>query len=145
MREKILNMMGLMRRANAIAIGETNTGAAVRSGKAKILLLASDASDNARRRAEGFVYGRSTVMLRIPFTKEEISEKVGLNGCSMAAVTDIGFANALMKSLAAQWPEEFSSAAEEMAQRHSKAQKRKNEAAAHERNKRNGKRRNVRA
>ena len=145
MREKTLNMLGLMRRANAIAVGETNTGAAVRAGKAKILLLAQDASDNARRRAEGFVYGRSTIMLRVPFTKEEISDHVGLNGCSMAAVTDIGFANALMKSLAAQWPEEFTAAADEIAQRFGKSQKRKNEAAAHERNKRIGKRRNARA
>jgi len=145
MREKALNMLGLMRRANAIAIGETNTGAAVRSGKAKLLLLATDASDNARRRAEGFVYGRNTIMLRVPFTKEEISDHVGLNGCSMAAVTDIGFANALMKSLAALWPEEFSAAAEETAKRFSKAEKRKSEAAACERNKRNGKRRNARA
>ena len=46
--DKILNMLGLMRRANAIQIGETNTGSAVRAGKAKLLLLASDASDNAK-------------------------------------------------------------------------------------------------
>ena len=48
MREKTLNLLGLMRKANAIAVGETNTGGAVRAGKAKLLLLAADASDNAR-------------------------------------------------------------------------------------------------
>ena len=41
MSDKILNMLGLMRRANAIQIGETNTGAAVRGGKAKLLGSAS--------------------------------------------------------------------------------------------------------
>ena len=61
MSDKILNMLGLMRRANAIQIGETNTGAAVRGGKAKLLLLAADASDNARSRAEGFTRGRSVL------------------------------------------------------------------------------------
>ena len=30
MREKTLNLLGLMRKANAIAVGETNTGGAVR-------------------------------------------------------------------------------------------------------------------
>ncbi len=35
MREKTLNLLGLMRKANAIAVGETNTGGAVRAGKAK--------------------------------------------------------------------------------------------------------------
>ena len=58
MREKTLNLLGLMRRANAISLGETNTGASVRAGKAKLLLLALDASENARHRAEGFVHGR---------------------------------------------------------------------------------------
>jgi len=141
MREKTLKLLGLMRRANAIAIGETNTGAAVRGGKAKLVLLAQDASDNARRRAEGFVYGRDTLMIRLPFAKEEISSHVGVSGCSMAAINDAGFANALMKSLAAQWPDEYEEAAGEIQKRFSRAERRKSEAAAHERNKRIGKRR----
>ena len=53
----------------------------------------------------------------------------------------VGFANALMKSLAALCPESFTEPAEQMSARFSKAEKRKSEAAAHERNKRNGKRR----
>ena len=141
MKERILNNLGLMRRANAIAIGETNTGAATRAGKAVLLLLAADASGNARNRAEGFVYGKNTIMITLPFTKAEISDHVGVNGCSMLAVTDTGFANALMKSLAALQPESYEEPQKQMAERFSKAAKRKNEAAAHERNKRNGKRR----
>lgn len=141
MREKTLDLLGLMRRANAIQIGETNAGAAVRGGKAKLLLLASDASENARRRAEGFLHGRNAIGLTLPFTKEEISSHVGVGGCSMAAVTDIGFANALMKSLATLAPEEYSAAAEEVERRFFKAERRKKEAKARERNKRIGKRR----
>ena len=141
MREKTLNLLGMMRRANALQVGETNTGAAVRGGKAKLLILASDASDNARGRAEGFLYGRNTVGLTLPFTKEEISSHVGVSGCSMAAVTDIGFANALMKLLAELSPGEYEEAAARVEQRFSKAERRKKEAKAHERNKRTGKRR----
>ena len=51
MREKALKLLGLMRRANAIQPGEDRAGEAVQAGKAKLLLLASDAADNARRRA----------------------------------------------------------------------------------------------
>lgn len=141
MSEKILNLLGLMRRANAIAIGEINTGAALRSGKAKLLLLAADASDNARHRAEGFVNGRNVPIVPLPFSKEEVSASVGLSGCSMAAVCDMGFANALMGAMAAQWPETYGSVAEETAQRLERAETRKKEAQSHERNKRNGKRR----
>lgn len=139
--DKMLNMLGLMRRANAIQIGETNTGAAVRGGKGKLLLLASDASDNARSRAEGFARGRSILTVTLPYTKEEISAHVGLRGCSMAAVTDVGFANALMRALSEAWPEDYSGLAGDMEARFQRAQRRKKEADAHERNKRFGKRR----
>lgn len=142
MREKTLNLLGLMRKANAIAVGETNTGGAVRAGKAKLLLLASDASDNARSRARGFTHGRDVVTVTLPFTKDEIAAHVGVSGCAMAAITDIGFANAFLKSLAAAVPDGYDESAAEIQRRFEKADRRKKEAAAHEKNKRIGKRRN---
>lgn len=142
MREKTLNLLGLMRKANAIAVGETNTGGAVRAGKAKLLLLAADASDNARSRARGFTHGRDIVTVTLPFTKDEIAAHVGVSGCAMAAITDIGVANAFMKSLAAAVPDGYDESAAEIQRRFEKADRRKKEAAAHEKNKRIGKRRN---
>lgn len=142
MREKTLNLLGLMRKANAIAVGETNTGGAVRAGKAKLLLLAADASDNARSRARGFTHGRDVVTVTLPFTKDEIAAHVGVSGCAMSAITDIGFANAFMKSLAAAVPEGYDESTAEIQRRFEKADRRKKEAAAHEKNKRIGKRRN---
>lgn len=142
MREKTLNLLGLMRKANAIAVGETNTGGAVRAGKAKLLLLAADASDNARSRARGFTHGRDVVTVTMPFTKDEIAAHVGVSSCAMAAITDIGFANAFMKSLAAAVPEGYDESTAEIQRRFEKADRRKKEAAAHEKNKRIGKRRN---
>ncbi len=142
MREKTLNLLGLMRKANAIAVGETNTGGAVRAGKAKLLLLASDASDNAQSRARGFTHGRDVVTVTLPFTKDEIAAHVGVSSCAMAAITDIGFANAFMKSLAAAVPEGYDESTAEIQRRFEKADRRKKEAAAHEKNKRIGKRRN---
>ncbi len=142
MREKTLNLLGLMRKANAIAVGETNTGGAVIAGKAKLLLLAADASDNARSRARGFTHGRDVVTVTLPFTKDEIAAHVGVSSCAMAAITDIGFANAFMKSLAAAVPDGYDESAAEIQRRFEKADRRKKEAAAHEKNKRIGKRRN---
>ena len=142
MREKTLNLLGLMRKANAIAVGETNTGGAVRAGKAKLLLLAADASNNARSRARGFTHGRDIVTVTLPFTKDEIAAHVGVSGCAMAAITDIGFENAFMKSLAAAVPDGYDESAAEIQRRFEKADRRKKEAAAHEKNKRIGKRRN---
>lgn len=141
MSERLLNMLGLMRKAGAIDIGETNTGGVCRGGKAKLLLLASDASPNAQSRAAGFTRGRNVCTATLPFTKEEISAHVGVNGCSMAAITDIGFANAFAAALSQEYPGKYDKLASAVGQRFSKAERRKKEAAAHERNKRNGKRR----
>jgi len=139
MSEKLLNLLGLMRKANAIEIGEMNTGIACRDGKGKVLILASDASDNARRRAGSFVNGRKTVLITVPFTKEEISANVGVGGCSMAAITDLGFANAFVKGLAENDPEQYGDAAEQTEQRLGKAVRRKKRTAA-EKKKHQGKR-----
>ena len=129
-----------MRRARALQAGENNTGETVRGGKAKLLLIAADASDNAIRRAENLCAGRSVLPVTLPFSKEEFGACLGMAQCSMAAVTELGFANALMKQLAEQWPDEYGAKAEEVARRFSRAERRRAE-TARERNKRNGKRR----
>ena len=67
---KALNYLGLAKKAGMLEIGEENTGAAIRWGKARFVLLASDASDNAKRRLNGFLYEKDIPMLRVPFTKE---------------------------------------------------------------------------
>ena len=91
--------------------------------------------------AAGFTRGRNVCTATLPFTKEEISAHVGVNGCSMAAITDIGFANAFAAALSQEYPGKYDELASAVGQRFSKAERRKKEAAAHERNKRNGKRR----
>lgn len=95
--DKALSLLGLMRKANAIAIGETATGNAARSGEAKLIVIASDASDNARKRAESFAHGRRLNTVTLQYTKNEISAATGRPGCSMAAICDRGFADALLK------------------------------------------------
>lgn len=141
MKDKALNFLGLMRKANALMVGETDTGAAARGDKAKLVLIAADASDNAFSRAKGFVYGRNIPLVKLPFTKEELSEHLGKNGCSMAAVCDIGFANAFMKDLSAIDEKRYSETAEKIAEAYKRAQERKRESKAHEKNKKLGKRR----
>ena len=125
MREKALNLLGLMRRANAIQIGEEKSGAAVKAGKAKLLLLAADASDNARHRAETFITGRNVQLVPLPFDKAELSQHLGVNGCSMAAVTDLGFANAFAKLLLGIEPGVYGDMADQVERRFDKAERRK--------------------
>ncbi len=133
-----LNYIGIAKKAGAIEIGETDSGAACRSGRAKLLLLASDASDNARSRAENFVYGKKTQLLTVPFSKEQLSLQTGEHGCSMAAITDVGLAAVFLSALA-EGDESFRQAAQLMDKKKDKALMRKREAKAHDINKKKGK------
>ena len=98
--DKVLGMLGLARRAGMLAIGEESTGTAVRTGKAKALFLAADASGNAERRARAYAEMGAPLVL-LPYLKEELSRALGKRGCSMAAVNDIGFACEIVEALGA--------------------------------------------
>ena len=135
-----MGLLGLMRRAGAIAIGLDNTADAVRAGKARLVLLSTDAAENARRKAETLTNGRSAQTVVLPYTREELAACLGVSGCAAAAVTDLGFANALIKRLRELDCETYGAAAAEVARRFDKAERRRVEKPG-ERNKRNGKRR----
>lgn len=140
MSSKARNYLAIAMKAGALEVGEENSGAAVRHGKAKVLLVASDASGNAQRRAEGFVYGVNVPIVKLPFTKGDVASSTGKAGCSMAAVTDIGLAKGIVESLAEE-DAQYGAIAQELTEKYVKAQRRKAEAKSHERNKRTGKRR----
>lgn len=94
-----LKLLGLMRRANALSIGQDNAIPAVKNGKAKLLLLSSDASERNIRNAENAVKGKKTELIYLPYTNEEMAGAIGVDSCTMLAVTDKGFAEAFKKSL----------------------------------------------
>ena len=125
MREKTLNLLGMMRRAGAISLGENQSADSLRAGKAKHLLLASDVADNARRKAENLSEGRNVQRVPLPFDRDELGKALGVGSCSVAVVTDLGFADALMQLLQAQWPEDFGEAAAAVRKRSEKAARRK--------------------
>jgi ribosomal protein L7Ae-like RNA K-turn-binding protein len=116
-----------MRKAGRLEIGETNTGSAVKAGKAKLLLVAADASDNAKKRAEGYLAGRRALLVPLPYTKDDLSELLGKGGCSMAAVTDIGLAEAFVAALAEADPTRYQETAIEIGRRKDRAVRRKAE------------------
>lgn len=130
MSSNALGYLGLAKKAGSLAVGETNSGAAVRAGKGRVLLLASDASPNAKHRAEGFVNGTQTPLVVLPFTKGDLSEATGTGGCSMVAFTDVGLASVFMAALAEKEPS-FMDTAQLLSERNEKALKRKREATVH--------------
>jgi hypothetical protein len=67
------------------------------SSKAKLILLARDASDNARDRAEGFARRGAVPLVRLGADKASLASALGVSGGAMAAVCDAGFARALLE------------------------------------------------
>ena len=141
MEDKALGLLGLMRRARAVEPGTDNACDAVRDGKAKLLILSTDINDNARRKAENVSNGRRVLVQPIHYTRAELASAFGMADCSMAAVMDIGFANALAKILAAKDAERYGALSAELEKRNEKAVRRKKEKTQRADSKRNGKRR----
>ena len=88
--EWMLPLLGLMRKAGKLSLGEENCRKAVRSRKAILILLASDASANAQKRAYSLSSGCD--LIRLPYDKETLSDALGFPPVSIAAVCDAGFA-----------------------------------------------------
>ena len=138
--DKALNCLALARKAGFAELGEEPVGAAARLGHARLVLVASDASDHTWRRAKSYVSGTNQQLIRMPNTKDEMGFSIGRTSLAIAAITDAGLAVALVKALDGPQYKAPLAALEEMAQ---KAKQRQQEAKAHERNKRFGKRKNV--
>ena len=141
MTEHILSLIGLAKKAGQVEIGEEPVGSAARAKDARVILVAQDAAPGSVRRAMSFGQAGACLCLTVPFDKDRLGRALGRTSCAMAAVTDIGFANAFLKALRQEYGGEYDVAAGELETRFAKAERRKKEAAAHERNKRNGKRR----
>ena len=138
--DKLLNLIGLAKKAGKLEVGEEPVGAAARSKHARLILIASDAAENTRRRAKHFGDAGECICLEIPATKEALGKALGRTSCALLALTDIGFAEAIAKKLA-EGDERFAETAEKLAVKARRAAERRREAEAHERNVRTGKKR----
>lgn len=135
--DKALNYLALARKAGFAELGEEPVGAAARAGHARLIVVASDASDHTWRRAKSFVAGTRQQLIRLPYTKDEMGFAIGRTSLAVAAITDAGLAMSLVAGLESQQYQEVLEVLQEMAEQ---ARHRQQEAKAHERNKRLGKR-----
>ena len=135
--DKARNYLSLARKAGRIELGEEPVGAVARAQKARLLLVAQDASDHTWRRAKSFVAGTDQQCVRLPYTKEEVGFAIGRQELAIAAITDAGMALSIMESLGQ--PERHKEVIEVLTAKKKRAQQRQKEAKAHTRNVRYGK------
>ena len=135
--DKALNYLALARKAGCAELGEEPVGAMSRTGKAYLILVASDASDHTWRRAKSFAAGTAQQTLRVRFTKDEMGFAIGRTSLAIAAITDAALALALVQALGE--PEKHKAVLESLSEKAAKLKKRKDEAKAHKTNVRMGK------
>ena len=96
--DRIYSMLGLAMKAGKVVSGEFAVDKSIKEGSAFLVIIASDASDNTRKKfsnscefyeVQQYIYG----------TKEELGRAIGRDMRSSLAITDEGFAKSLGKYL----------------------------------------------
>ena len=135
--DKALNYLSMARKAGRVELGEEPAGAAARAQKARLVIVANDATDHTWRRAQSFVAGSEQLCLRVPFSKDELGQAVGRTALALAAFTDPALALAFVKALGQ--PDRYKTELESLDRRAKRIHQRQKEAKAHEKNVRTGK------
>ena len=95
MKERILSLLGMARRAGKISSGEAQVEAMLKKGKGYLLILAEDAPGAQKK------YGTWAEDLDLPVlimgSKQELGLSIGLSPRSVLLVMDEGFAKAILK------------------------------------------------
>ena len=135
--DKALNYLALARKAGRIELGEEPVGSAARAQKARLVVVAEDASDHTWRRAKSFVAGTGQQCIQVPFSKDLLGQAVGRTSLAIGAFTDPALALAFVKAL--PQPEKYGEVLESLEERTKRVQKRQAEEKAHRKNKQYGK------
>ena len=139
MTEPILSTIGRAKKAGQVAIGEEPVGSAARAKDARVILVAQDAAAGSVRRAMSFGQTGACLCLTVPFDKDQLGRALGRTSCAMAAITDIGFAEAVAKKLAESDEAHYGEAAKRLTIKAARAAERRKELRQHEKNVRTGK------
>ena len=139
--DQILSMLGLAHKAGRVEIGEEPVGSAARAKKARVILIAQDAAPSSQRRAKSFAHTGNCLYLTIPAEKDALGRALGRTSCAMCAVTEIGFAGAIVKKLSQLDPQRNQEASDLLEVKARRAAERKREQLQHEKNLKNGKKR----
>ena len=95
--QKALNLIGLAMRAGKVVSGESFSLNEIKTKHAKIVILASDASENTKKKFldKCQFYG---IPISSKFTKEEISRAIGKSR-AVCTISDAGFSARLQELL----------------------------------------------
>ena len=99
--KKIIGLLSLATKAGKVASGEFCTEREVKAGRAALVIVAGDASDNTKKMfANMCAYYKAPCV--IYGTKGELGHAIGKDYRASLAVTDAGFAEMIKKQLCSE-------------------------------------------
>jgi ribosomal protein L7Ae-like RNA K-turn-binding protein len=96
--KKVLHLLGLSQRSGKLASGEFMVEKAVKEGRARLVILAADASDNTKKKFYNMGTFYQVPVLELS-AKDELGHCIGRAERSSLALLDDGFAKAVRKEL----------------------------------------------
>ena len=97
-RQKALNLIGLATKAGKTASGEFSTEKAIKTGKAHLVVVSEEASDNTKK-----MFMNMCTYYKVPICyfggKGELGHAMGKEQRASLAVVDEGFAGAIVKQM----------------------------------------------
>lgn len=93
--DRVLSMLGLAAKAGKVVSGEFSVDKVVKDGKARLVIIACDASDNTRKDfTDACSFYKVPCIIR--GSKEELGHHIGREYRATVAVTDEGFARSIL-------------------------------------------------
>ena len=96
MDKKILSMLGIAKKAGKVASGEFLREESIRNGKAKVVIVSEEASDNTKKR-----FRDKTTYYQVPlyerFSMEALGKAIGSETRAVISVNDAGIARTIIK------------------------------------------------
>ena len=97
-RKKVLKLIGLATKAGKTASGEFSTERAVKGGKAYLVIVSEEASENTRKK-----FANMCTYYQVPIwifgNKDELGHYMGKEMRASLAILDEGFAGAMVKQM----------------------------------------------
>ena len=98
MNDKVISLLGLAERAGKIASGEFAAEKAVKTGKARLIIVAEDASDNTKKKFQNMC-DFYEVPIYFYGDKDTLGHAMGKEFRASLAVLDAGFAKGIKKQI----------------------------------------------
>lgn len=97
MADRLKGLLGICARAGKLASGEFSSERSVRSGKARLCIVSSDASENTVKKFEDMCRSRKVPFARAGFGMKELGHAIGCSDRTSVVIEDEGLAQGMNK------------------------------------------------